>query len=99
MGDNPPKPPNPPDPPPDSLNLSFPMTTDPPEIDFTQAHFRDVFCTSVRVKINMTYKAIDRIKIFTGFNSSITAFVHYEKNNKMCAYCVGFFHNANNCRN
>lgn len=60
--------------------------------------FRDPHSISARAKIDVTKKAVDRIKISAGPTSPLTIFVHYEKINKICTFCAGFFHNAIHCQ-
>jgi hypothetical protein len=44
-----------------------------------------------RAKIDTTKKAVDKIIISNGPDSTIMDFVHYKEFSKMCTYCESFF--------
>lgn len=59
--------------------------------------FRDHESITARAKINAIAKAVDRLQFSVPDDGQITVYVHYEKINKICTYCTGFFHNVSDC--
>lgn len=51
----------------------------------------------VKVKINVTRPAIDKIFMDVSETDRILVFIHYEKLQRICTYCAAFFHNAQEC--
>jgi hypothetical protein len=59
--------------------------------------FRDPQCITVRIRVNVTLKVVDRIQIPKEDKEHLTVYVHYEKIHRICTYCAEFFHNVNFC--
>ena len=60
--------------------------------------FNDPEYVTAKVKLDITAQAKDRVRFWSDTNSYIYVYVHYEKINRICTYCAGFFHNADHCR-
>jgi len=58
---------------------------------------RDPLFIPIRAKIDITKKAVDRLKLATSTDASINIFIHYEKIPKSVPFTAGFFHNVTSC--
>lgn len=58
---------------------------------------RDEFYALARARLNVNRPAIDKVFAPLGQGRRIIVFIHYERMNKICTFCGGFFHNNTDC--
>jgi hypothetical protein len=59
--------------------------------------YREDMFVAARAKINITNLAKDRLFVPISDKRSIIVFIHYEKVQRICTFCAGFFHNTDEC--
>ncbi|RLN04029.1 hypothetical protein C2845_PM13G10150 [Panicum miliaceum] len=59
--------------------------------------FRDSRYVAARVKIDVTKKMVDRVKLDLKSYQSVTAYVFYERIPRICTFCGLMFHNYTDC--
>lgn len=58
---------------------------------------RDKFFVLAKVKLNITRPATDKVFLLVSTTKMIIVFVHYEKIQRICTFCAGYFHNSADC--